>query len=385
MPTRLQRALQLAREVAEDILRPMAEKVDREGHWPEEALRTLQESGLGGLTVPREYGGLGHGMHGLAMVCEILGNACPSTALCFGMHAVGAAVISAKATPHHQKSLLTPIVEGRHLTTLALSEPGSGVHFYFPETVYEESGDDYVVTGSKSFVTNGGRADSYVMSVAGAGTESGQGTFSCVVVRKDVEGLGWGPPWEGLGMRGNSSLTLKLDGARVPKADLLGDEGEEIWYVFNVIAPYFLVAMSGVYLGIANSALSKAVSHVSTRRYAHTGSGPANNPIVQSRLGELWAHVERTRRLIYGAAVDADEGDERALPAILSCKAEVAEAAVNVVNESMTLMGGIAYAEGSDMERLLRDVRAAHVMAPTTDLLRTWVGRWLLDIPILGD
>jgi isovaleryl-CoA dehydrogenase len=104
-----------------------------------------------------------------------------------------------------------------------------------------------------------------------------------------------------------------------------------------------------------------------------------------SRLGSLWALLERTRRLAYYAAAEIDRGNAAALPAVLSAKAEVADCCVQLTNEAMTLAGGVAYGDNAVLARLLRDARAAHVMAPTTDLLRLWVGRSLLGEPLLGE
>ncbi|MBC7290684.1 MAG: acyl-CoA dehydrogenase, partial [Actinotalea sp.] len=120
-------------------------------------------------------------------------------------------------------------------------------------------------------------------------------------------------------------------------------------------------------------------------RHSHTGRTLADEPVLQHRLGVLWAQVERTRRLVYWAADEAETGGPDALPALASAKAEVADAAVGTVNEVMTLLGGMAYRDRSPVERHLRDVRAAHVMAPTTDVLRTWTGRAALGIPLLGE
>ena len=216
-----------------------------------------------------------------------------------------------------------------------------------------------------------------------ASTPGQAGEFSCLVVDRDTPGVSWLEPWHGVGMRGNSSRGMRLDGARVRAGNLLGEEGDEIWYVFEVIAPYFLMAMSGTYLGIAQAALDITLEHLRSRRYAHSGEALADLPLVQHRLGEVWASVEKTRLLVYHAARLGDLGDPQALPALLSCKADVADTAVWVTNEAMTLCGGIAYRENSRLARLLRDARASHVMAPTTDMLKQWAGRALLGLPLL--
>ena len=363
-----------------------APTVDREACWPEENIRAMQAEGLGGLVVPTASGGLGQGLFALARVCEILGRECASTALCFGMHCVGAAVISAKATTDHQQRYLEPIAEGKHLTTLALSEPGTGAHFYLPQAQLAAVSPEMLrVTGTKSFVTNGGYSDSYVMSVVAEDPDAPPGQFSCVVVPAEAEGLVWGKPWSGLGMRGNSSRTVELQDVSIPRQNLLGEEGDEIWYMFSVITPYFLVAMAGTYLGVASAALEEARVHLTKRHYTLSGSTLAQRPVLQHRLGTLWSEVERTRRLIYHAATQGDSGGADALLAQFSAKAEVADCAVNVANEAMTLTGGIAYQEGSRLDRCLRDARASHVMAPTTDILRIWAGRAMLELPLLAE
>jgi alkylation response protein AidB-like acyl-CoA dehydrogenase len=360
--------------------------VDRDARWPERSIRELQRAGLGGLVVPSGEGGLGFGLFALARACEILGQQCASTALCFGMHCVGSAVIAAKATSHHRERYLEPIVRGEHVTTLALSEPGTGAHFYLPRTRMNERGADALeLDGEKTFVTNGGHADSYVVSTVAADSGARPGTFSCVVVPRDARGLAWGAPWAGLGMRGNSSRSLRFDRVVVSQSELLGAPGDQIWYVFNVVAPFFLIAMAGTYLGIATRAEHEARAHVAGRRYEHSGSSLAEVGVVQHKLGSLWGLVERTRGLVYRAAHVADAGEPESLPSLCAAKAEVADCVVGAVGEAMTLCGGIAYRSDGVLWRLLRDARAAHVMSPTTDLLRTWLGRALLDLPLLGD
>lgn len=348
-------------------------------------MRALQEAELGGLTVPEHAGGLGHGLVALARVCEVLARECASSAMCFGMHAVGSAVLAAKATPTQTERYLVPIAAGEHLTTLTLSEPGTGAHFWMPQTALGRVDDGFVVTGRKAFVTNGGHADSYVVSTVAADDAAPLGEFSCVVIDHHADGLEWGPPWEGLGMRGNSSRSVELDDVRIPEAGLLGEPGDQIWFVFNVIAPHFLVAMAGTYLGVAAGGFEDMRRHVTQRRHSHTGSRLAEQPVIQHRVGTMWANVERTRRLLHGAAEAGDSAWPDALPLLTAAKAEVAECATGTINDAMTLVGGIGYREHGTLGRRLRDARAAHVMSPTTDLLRLWTGRAVLGEHLLAE
>jgi alkylation response protein AidB-like acyl-CoA dehydrogenase len=373
----------MAREIGEQVLAPQAAAVDEERRWPEQGMAALR-SRLGGLVVPAEFGGMGHGLLAVAQVGEATGRACASTSICFGMHLVGSAVIAAKAGGRQQEAYVQPIAAGEHLTTLALSEPGTGGEFWLPQLRMERVPENRLrLTGAKSFVTNAGHADSYVVSTLAAGPGTPPGQLSCVVVDATVPGLEWGPPWQGFGMRGNASRGLEMRGVEIPDWCLLGEEGDEIWYVFNVVAPYFLMAMAGTYLGVAAAALEEARAHLLRRKETRTGRAAAGQPVVQHRLGTMWARVERTRRLIYHAAAEAEIGAPEALLGLASAKAEVAEAAEATVNDALTLVGGIGYGEHSSLHRLLRDARAAHVMSPVTDLLRVWTGRALLDEPLL--
>ena len=376
-----------AHSVARETLQPEARSIDEEGRWPEAGIRALQETGLTALTIPEHQGGLGYGLLALAKVCEALGRECATTSICFGMHAVGAAVIAAKATPFQRTQFLTSIAEGKHITSLALSEPGTGTHFYYPQTTLSLNGKSglLLLSGTKCFVTNGGYANSYVVSTVSADPSAPPGHFSCVVLPAETKGMAWGPAWSGMGMRGNSSRSLELQDVQIPGENLLGNEGDQIWYVFNVITPYFLMAMAGTYLGVAGAALDEARNNVKERRHAHSGTLLSGNHVIQHRLGTLWANVERARALVYYAASKGDAGDSDALPGLFSAKADVATCAVDVVGQAMTLSGGRGYRDGSKLHRMLRDVQASHIMAPTTDTLRSWTGRALLGLPILSD
>lgn len=378
----LDRLAGLTRQIVEDTVLPHAEQVDRDGSWPEHSMRAFAQAGLLGLQVPGILGGHGQGLHALSHLTSLIGQACPSSALCFGMHCVGTAVIAAKATEHQRDRYLREIAAGRHITTLALSESGTGAHFYLPETTMTPHGDHYLLQGTKQFVTNGSRADSYVVSTVASGGAA-EGDFSCMIVDAATPGLTWLAPWNGFGMRGNSSRGLRLAEAPVPVANLLGTEGDQVWYVFEVVAPYFLMAMAGTYLGIAQAAVDLAGEHLRHRRHSHSGGTLGELETMQTRYAAMWVALQKTRALVAEAAQRGDAGDPEALPFILACKADAGETAVALANDAMTICGGAAYRDNSRVAQLLRDARASHVMSPTTDMLRIWTGRALLGMPLL--
>jgi isovaleryl-CoA dehydrogenase len=372
-----------AARIAQEVAAPKAAQVDAERLWPEHSMRALGDAGLLGLHVPKRLGGLGQGLLGLIAVTEQLGQACSSSSMSFGMHCVGTAVIAAKSTSEHESAFLKPIARGEHITTLALSESGSGVHFYLPETTLDRVDGGFSIDGVKQWVTNAGHADSYVVSCRGADDDAHNGEFTCVVVDAKAHGCELLKAWDGFGMRGNASRPVRFDNVRVSPEGLLGNEGDQIWYVFEVVAPYFLTAMAGTYLGIAQAAFDIACQRVQSRHYEPIGDSLADAPVVQYKVAELWAKLESARQMIYRAARLGDAGDPNALSSILMSKAIAGDAAVDICNEAMSLCGGSGYGENGTLPRLLRDARASHVMAPTTNVLKLWAGRSLLGLPIL--
>ena len=372
-----------AAHIAKTVAAPLAHEVDHDQRWPEHSMKALAEAGLLGLHVPVRLGGLGEGLMGLIAATEQLGQACSSSSMCFGMHSVGTAVIAAKATPHHENSYLKAIGRGEHITTLALSEIGSGVHFYLPDSKVERQDGHYVVSGTKQWVTNAGHADSYVVSCKDEEDDAQHGEFTCVVVDAKAPECEMLKAWDGFGMRGNASRPVRFNNVPVSSDGLLGNEGDQIWYVFEVVAPYFLTAMAGTYLGIAQAAFDIALKRVQGREYLPTQESLADAPVIQYKVAELWAKLEGARQMIYRAARLGDAGDPAALPSILMSKAIAGETAVDLCNEAMTLCGGSGYGENGDLTRLLRDARASHVMAPTTNILKLWAGRAVLGLPIL--
>jgi alkylation response protein AidB-like acyl-CoA dehydrogenase len=373
----------LAARIAAEVLAPNADAIDEAACWPAEGMRALANSGLLALHVPRRLGGHELGTVALAAVTEELGKGCSSTAMCFGMHSVAAKVLATRATARQEEKYLRPIAEGRHICSLGLSEPGTGTFFFLPRVQMRDGGDVFVVDGEKSFVTSGGHADSYVISAVPPGSEIDPGAFTCLAVDAKTPGLDWRAPWDGFGMRGNSSRNLRLNNARVPKENLLGAEGDQIWYVFEVVAPYFVIAMSSVYIGIAQAALDYAIENLKARRYVHTGEALADAPLLWRDVAEAWTEIEATRQLVHHAARQVDDGDAAAPLSLFAAKAKVGEMADAVTEIALRLAGGRGYASRGKISRLHRDARAANLMAPTTHLLQIWLGRSLLGLPLL--
>jgi isovaleryl-CoA dehydrogenase len=379
----IQELVKKTKKICETVIKPLAQKTDQKCQWPKQQLKMLGNAGLLGLHVPKELGGLGQGLTALTAISETIGQSCSSTAMCYVMHCVGTAVITAKATEVQKKKYLQPIAKGNHITSLALSERGTGSHFYFPETRLSKKGKFFMLNGEKDFITNGGFADSYVLNTQTSKPSLGE--FNCLILDANSPNMEWGREWRGFGLRGNSSRSLTMKNVRISEQNLLGKEGDEVWYVFQVVAPYFLVAISGVYLGIAQQALDLTINHVKARKFTHSGKMVADEIAIQNKIAEMYQRVQRSRTLLYHACELGDIGDQDAIKSIAMARVDANDAAIFVTNEAMTMTGGRAYAENSELSRLLRDARASAVMAPTPGISKNWIGRLLLGLPMLGE
>jgi len=369
-------AAQLDAELYDEVAASAA-AVDRERAFPAVAIAMLAERGTLGLVVPAEHGGAGAGLAALAQTCELLGGACASTAMVTLMHSVTAATL-AGGGGERAASLLSEMAAGACLGSLAFSERGTGAHFYAPELSAIRDGDGAVrITGRKSFVTAAGHADVYlvlVQSTDGAGLD-------CYAIRAGAPGLAVDGVWQGLGMAGNASVALVLDQVEVRAEDLVGRPGAGAELVFGVVAPFFLVGLAAVNVGIAAAAARAATAHAAERSYAD-GRTLVEVQTIQHGLAGMDAAVRAARLFVREAARLGEAGDPDALVAIMEAKVLATETARDVTQQALETCGGMAYTPALPIERHLRDARAGAVMAPTNGVLRSWIGKALAGLPV---
>jgi alkylation response protein AidB-like acyl-CoA dehydrogenase len=366
-----------AHEVTEAVIAPRAADVDSERRFPGEGLDALAKAGLAGLLVPQQFGGLGGSLSDLVRVLIEVGRGCGSTAMCYLMHCCGAAVIAAKATPQQGEAWLRPAASGEALATLAFSERGTGAHFYAPDLTIEQRNGTLSLNGRKSFITSGGQATLYPVLVK---SPSGNG-LDIFVLTRDMPGISFEGAWQGVGMAGNSSIAGSFQDVAVPEANRLGAAGDGLGLVFEVVGPTFLLGLAGVSVGIAQAALDASIEHAKTRTYS-SGQSLAEIPAIQNYVAGMAIQTESARRLLLAAAAAADAGEATALALIFEAKIGATEAAQAVTQTAMQVGGGQAYSRSLSVERHWRDARAGSVMAPTNDVLMTWLGKALTGLPL---
>jgi len=360
-----------------------AADVDAKGRFPEEAVGALAKEGLLGLCVPKEMGGLGQGPGAFAAVGEELATACGSTAMVYVMHVTAAQPIAVSTTLAGKDALLRAIAAGTHLTTLAFSEKGSRSHFWAPVSMLATDGANFTTDAAKSWVTTAAHADSYVSSAqapkAGSPLES-----ALYLVRKGAKGVRISGPWAGLGLRGNDSAPVALEGLHVAKGDLLTELGKGAPAMLEVVLPWFSIGTAAMAHGLCRAAVAATARHLSEAGFEHTGGKLRDFPGLRARLAEMNVRTELSRSLLGRTIASMGAPAEDTPLLVLQARLAALEAAVDVTDLAMKACGGAAFSKHLPLERVFRDARAGWVMAPTVDHLHDFVGKALTGLPLFG-
>jgi alkylation response protein AidB-like acyl-CoA dehydrogenase len=370
-----------AAKIAKDVLLRHAGDVDAKGRFPREGVEALGKAGLLGLTVPKERGGLGQGPRAFAAVAEELAAACPSTAMVYVMHVSALAQIAASKKLAGKDELLKEVAAGRHLTTLAFSEKGSRSQFWAPVSRLEERNGSLTTSAEKSWVTSASEADSYVSSAQRPGAASPLES-TLYLVRRKSPGVKVVRGFDGLGLRGNDSAPVSLDGYKVPAGDLLTEQGGGADAMLQVVLPWFAMGSAAMANGLCRAAVTATAGHLSTTKFEHTGSMLRDLPNLRARLADMSTRTEQSRALL-GHTLDQVERPSEITPLyVLQARSSSLQAAVDVTDLAMKACGGAAFSKHLGVERLFRDARAGWVMAPTVDHLQEFVGRALTGLPL---
>lgn len=376
-----QRFVDGAREVAEKVLGPNAERVDAQGVFPKESVDALGGAGLLGLTVPVGLGGSGQGPRTACAVLDELAQRCASTAMIYLMHLAGIACYA--ASPEKTAEHLRSAAKGRHLSTLAFSERGSRSHFWAPMSQELQSHGQVTLSAEKSWVTSAGQADGYCVSTRWAAARGPADSMIYLVLRNDA-GIRVSAPWNGLGMRGNSSSPMTLEGVAVGEERALSPPGKGLDVMLGVVLPIFQLGQAAIACGIAEAAVEATREHLTSRRFEHLGTSLADLPNLRARLAQMRIETDRARAHLSSVIDSIENPGPMTQLLVLEVKAAASEAAVTVTEIGMRACGGAAFSKHLGLERLFRDARAAVVMAPTTDQAHEFIGRALCGMEVLG-
>ena len=376
-----------------EVLAPHADELDRARRFPRENLKALGQGGVLGLLVPAQYGGAGAGIQEMAVVLEKMAQACASTAMVTLMHYCGTAVLAAKGNDKLKEDLFPAVARGQHITTLAFSEAGSGGHFYSfrvtasstrtsPVSQVSRDGHRLTLNALKSFVTSAGEADSYIVSTRKADATSPI-DLDLYLLPRATKGFEVEGRFEGLGLAGNASAPMKLVEVQVDPASRLGEEGTGFQSLMEVILPHFQIGAAAISLGIADSAFRAATAHVSARKYEHAGGAALSAiPRVQFLTAEMALELRSARTYLQETIRRVAAANPEAMLDVLGVKVRAADASLAIVSRAMTLGGGSAFGRRGGLERIFRDAQACAVMAPATDVLKEFLGKACLGLPL---
>jgi len=377
-------AVSRARDIANRVLAPSARQNDKAGRYSPEAVESLGESGLLGLMLPVEVGGSGLGPCTFATVTATLAEADASVAMVYLMHVLGTATIST-ARPSAAPTvtpILREIAAGRHLSTLAFSEAGSRSHFWTPMSRAHRNSDGVRISAKKSWVTSAGYAQSYVVSsLAPEGVGPSDSTL--YLVPAETRGLSVAGPWDGLGLRANASAPITLDECEVPSNFQLTDDGAGFQAMLNVVLPLFNLGTAAVALGLCRAAVAGTVSHLKSARFEHLGQSLGESlPTLRAQLAAMQIDTDGLSARIEDLVEHLEKPRETTMLRVLETKAAAGDVAISVTSAAMRICGGAAFSKHMSVERLFRDAHAGAVMAPTGDVLREFIAKSLLGMPL---
>jgi alkylation response protein AidB-like acyl-CoA dehydrogenase len=377
-------AVSRARDIANRVLAPSAGQNDKAGRYSPEAVESLGESGLLGLMLPVEVGGSGLGPRTFATVTATLAEADASVAMVYLMHVLGTATIST-ARPSAAPTvtpILREIAAGRHLSTLAFSEAGSRSHFWTPMSRAHRNSEGVRISAKKSWVTSAGYAQSYVVSsLAPEGVGPSDSTL--YLVPAETRGLSVAGPWDGLGLRANASAPITLDECEVPSNFQLTDDGAGLQAMLNVVLPLFNLGTAAVALGLCRAAVAGTVSHLKSARFEHLGQSLGESlPTLRAQLAAMQIDTDGLSARVEDLVEHLEKPRETTMLRVLETKAAAGDVAISVTSAAMRICGGAAFSKHMSIERLFRDAHAGAVMAPTGDVLREFIAKSLLGMPL---
>jgi alkylation response protein AidB-like acyl-CoA dehydrogenase len=376
-------AVTTAREIAATTLTPSAGENDRLARFSDDAIAALKKGGLLGVMLPTDVGGAGLGPRAAAAVVAALAEADASVAMVFLMHTCASQTIAAAPRTPSLASVLVDIAGGRHLSTLAFSESGSRSHFWAPVSrAVSLNGSGARITARKSFVTGAGHVQSYVTSaLAPQGTGVTDSTL--YLVDATTPGVSVSAPWDGLGLRANASSAVTLDACIVPNDLRLTDDGAGFAAMLNIVLPLFNVGQAAVSLGLCRAAVAAVTAHLKSARFEHLGVtlGEAL-PNLRAQLATMQIETDGLAARLDDVLRHLEAPDDLTMLRVLEAKAAASETAIAVTSLAMRTCGGAALSRHVGIERLFRDAQAGAVMAPTTDVLREFIGKALLGLPL---
>jgi butyryl-CoA dehydrogenase len=359
---------QMYRAFAENEVKPLAGEVDEEERFPEETVKKMSKLGMMGTYLPKEYGGQGASYLSYVMAVEEMSKVCGTTGVIISAHtSLCANPIYDFGTEEQKKKYLPKLCSGEWIGAFGLTEPGAGTDAGGVKTmaVLDESGENYILNGSKIFITNAGYADVFII-IAMTDRTRGQRGLTAFIVERTFPGFSVGKHEKKMGIRGSSTCELIMENCVVPKANMLGKENKG----FNLAMATLnggRIGIAAQALGLAEGALEETIKYVKERK--QFGKSIFKQQNTQFQLADMAAQVEAAKWMVYKAAMTKQAGENYAVAAA-KAKLIAAETAMSVTTKCVQLFGGYGYTRDYPVERMMRDAKITEIYEGTSEVQR---------------
>ena len=369
----------LFRDFAEKEVKPLAQEVDETEEFPRGTVEKMAKLGFLGIPIPKEYGGQGCDPLTYAMCVEELSKVCGTTGVIVSAHtSLCCDPILTYGTEEQKQKYLVPLAKGEKLGAFGLTEPGAGTDAQGQQTKAVLDGDEWVLNGSKIFITNGKEADVYVIFAVTGVVEDKRGRkkklISAFIVEKGTPGFSFGTKEKKMGIRGSSTYELIFTDCRIPKENLLGAEGKGFGIAMHTLDGG-RIGIAAQALGLAEGALENTISYVKERKQFGRAIGAFQN--TQFQIADMATKVEAAQLLVYKAAMAKATQKVYSVEAA-KAKLYAAEVAMEVTTKAVQLHGGYGYTREYDVERMMRDAKITEIYEGTSEVQRMVISGALL-------
>ena len=365
---------ELVRQIAEEKVVPVREELDEKEEFPWEIMKVLAQSDLFGLFIPEEYGGLGKGCLELCIAVEELSRACVGVATTYAANALGSYPVLLFGTEEQKKKYLPEIAAGKRLVAFGLTEANAGSDAAGIQTTAKLDGNEYVLDGTKQWITNGGEAEIYTI-IAMTDKSKGARGASAFIVEKDTPGFSFGKKEKKMGIRASATRELIFDSCRIPKENILGKQG----LGFIVAMRTLDNARAGVGaqgVGVAQGAFEEAVKFA--RQRIQFGHPIISFQAIQHMLADMATEIEAARALLYGVARYIDSGAKEISKESAMAKLFATDMAMRVTTNAVQVMGGSGYMREYPVEKMMRDAKILQIYEGTNQIQRNIIGQALI-------
>jgi len=357
---------QTIRKFAEEVLAPVAPIIDREATFSWETAKELSKINAWGIQLPEKYGGAELDSISYAIIIEEIARVCASTALGVTVHnSVGAYPIYKWGTEEQKEKYLYDIASGKKIAGFTWTEPNAGSDAGGIECMATEDGDDFILKGSKIFVTNGGNGSVFIVGTKYQ-LNNGQKGVAALIVEKGMEGYEIGPKEDKLGMRGNPTTSLYFNDVRVPKENVLGNLNEGFKIAMQTL-DVGRIGIAAQALGIAQAAYDHAVEYSKGRIQFKTPIAAFQG--ISFKIAEMITKIKAARLLVYHASFTKDMGERFSKEAAM-CKLYASKVARQVTQEAIQIHGGYGYMKDLPLERFYRDAKVTEIYEGTSEIMK---------------